>query len=84
MYPIERLILADNRYCRITWFDLIKNEFRENYCMNADMMDYPRLVQGLPINFPDELDDHTPASEMEETNPEREENSEKSVSSAPN
>jgi hypothetical protein len=84
MYPIERLVLTDNRYCRITCFDLIKNELRENYCRNVDMMDYPHLVQCLAISFPNELDEHPPSSEMEETNSEREENSENRASSAPN
>jgi hypothetical protein len=84
IYPIERLALADNRYYRMTWFDSIKNNLRESHCMNVDMMDYPHLIQGLPISFPDELDEYPPASEVEETNSEREENSEKKASPAPN
>jgi hypothetical protein len=43
------------------------------------MMDHPHLVQGLPISFQYELDEHQSASETEETNSERDE-----ASSAPN
>jgi hypothetical protein len=30
MYPTERLVFADNGYCRITWFDIIKSKIKED------------------------------------------------------
>jgi hypothetical protein len=46
----------------MTWFDIVKNNLRESHFRNVDMMDYPHLVQGLPISFPDELEEYPPAS----------------------
>jgi hypothetical protein len=48
-------------------------------------MDFTHLVQGSLISYPDEIEEYPPASGVEETNSERdEETSEKRASSAPN
>jgi hypothetical protein len=49
MNSIERTILPGPRMCRIIWFDLAQNARRTVIVPNNDLMDFPHMVQNLPI-----------------------------------
>jgi hypothetical protein len=51
MYPIEKLVMPYPRFCRITWYDLVYDAKRTLNALNIDLMDFPHLVQGLPIHM---------------------------------
>jgi hypothetical protein len=71
LYPTEKLVLADSRYYRITWFNISKSSAREIYCRSIDMIDYPHSVERLLIVSSDELEENSCSSEVKEQNHEK-------------
>jgi hypothetical protein len=49
MYPTERLIMLHPRFCRIAWYHLVYDTIRTANAPNIDLMNFPHLIQNLPL-----------------------------------
>jgi hypothetical protein len=57
IYPIERLVMSDPKFCRITWYDLVYDAKRTMNVPNTDLIDFSHLIQSLPLNMEINSDD---------------------------